>query len=49
MTNRQLSIQERSKKFTVRVVKAYVQINDNNHFNNAAAVLSKQFLRSGTN
>ena len=49
MTNRQLSIQERSKKFIVRVVKAYVQINDNNHFNNAAAVLSKQFLRSGTN
>ena len=48
MTNRQLSIQERSKKLAVRVVKAYVQINKDKHFNDAAAVLSKQFLRSGT-
>ncbi len=48
MNNTNLSIQERTKKFAVRVVKAYVQINNDNHFNNAAAVLSKQFLRSGT-
>ncbi len=48
MNNKQISIQERSKKFAVRVVRAYVQLNENNHFNNAAAVLSKQFLRSGT-
>ena len=48
MTNKKLSIQERTKKFAVRVVKAYVQINKDNHFNNAAAVLSKQFLKSGT-
>ena len=48
MTNSNISIQERTKKFAVRVIKAYVQINQNNHFNNAAAVLSKQFLRSGT-
>jgi hypothetical protein len=43
-----LTFQTSSKKFAVRVVKAYVQINKDNHFNNAAAVLSKQFLKSGT-
>ena len=48
MNNKQISIQERTKKFAVRVVKAYVEINKDNHFNNPAAVLSKQFLRSGT-
>ncbi len=48
MTNGQISLQERTKKFAVRVVKAYVQINQNKHFNSAEAVLSKQFLRSGT-
>ncbi len=48
MNNRQISIQERSKKFAVRVVKAYVQINKDRHFNDAAAVLSKQFLKAGT-
>ncbi len=46
--NSKISIQERTKKFAVRIVKAYVEINKNNHFNDAAAVLSKQFLRSGT-
>ncbi len=49
MNNKQTSIQERTKKFAVRVVRAYVQINKDKHFNDAAAVLSKQFLRSGTN
>ena len=48
MDKKQISIQERTKKFAVRVVRAYGQINQDNHFNNAAAVLSKQFLRSGT-
>jgi len=48
MTNKPVSIQERTKKFAVRVVKAYVQINKDKHFNDAAAVLSKQFLKSGT-
>ena len=48
MNNKQISIQERTKKFAVRVVEAYVEINKNNHFNNPAAVLSKQFVRSGT-
>ncbi len=31
MINKQVSIQERTKKFAVRVVKAYVQINKDNH------------------
>ena len=48
MVTNQTSIQERTKKFAVRVVKAYVQINKDNHFNSAVAVLSKQFLRAGT-
>ncbi|MDJ0747331.1 MAG: four helix bundle protein [Xenococcaceae cyanobacterium MO_167.B27] len=48
MDKKQISIQERTKKFAVRVVRAYVQINKDKHFNDAAAVLSKQFLRSGT-
>ena len=48
MVSSQLSIQERTKKFAVRVVKAYTQINKDNHFSSAAAVLSKQFLKAGT-
>ena len=42
-----VSIQQRSKSFAVRVIRAYVQLNKK-HFDDAAKVLSKQFLRSGT-
>ena len=48
MNNTSISIQERSKKFAVRVIKAYVELNENKNFNDASVVLSKQFLRSGT-
>jgi four helix bundle protein len=40
-------IQDRTKKFAVRVVKAYAELNKRN-FDDAGRVLSKQFLRSGT-
>ena len=43
-----ISIQERTKKFAIRVINAYTQIIKAKHFNDAAVVLSKQFLRSGT-
>ncbi len=42
-----ISIQERTKKFAIRVIKAYVELNKQ-HFDDAAKVLSKQFLRCGT-
>ncbi len=48
MNNSSISIQERTKKFAVRIIKAYVEINKNCHFSDAAAVLSKQFLKAGT-
>ena len=48
MNNSSISIQDRTKKFAVRVVKAYTQLNKNKHFTDASVVLSKQFLRSGT-
>ena len=48
MNNSNISIQERTKQFAIRVVNAYTQIIKNNHFNDAAVVLAKQFLRSGT-
>ena len=47
-TTPEITIQERSEQFAIRVVKAYAEINKHIHFNNAACVLSKQFLRSGT-
>ena len=43
-----ISIQVRSKNFASRVIKAYVEINKSNNFNDAAVILGKQFLRSGT-
>ncbi len=45
--NANISIQERTEKFAIRVVKAYSEINKR-HFDDAGKVLSKQFLRSGT-
>ena len=42
-----VSIQQRTKDFAVRVIRAYVQLGKK-HFDDAAKVLSKQFLRSGT-
>ena len=46
--NTKISIQERTKKFAIRVINAYTQIIKAKHFNDAAVILSKQFLRSGT-
>ncbi len=48
MTNTSISIQDRTKKFAIRVINAYSQINRKNHFNDAVVILAKQFLRSGT-
>jgi four helix bundle protein len=47
MGNDVISIQQRSKFFAIRVIKAYVEL-DKKHFNDASKVLAKQFLRSGT-
>jgi len=47
MDNSNNSIQDRTKKFAVRVIKAYVELNQRN-FDDAGKILSKQFLRSGT-
>jgi four helix bundle protein len=48
MNNTNITIQQRTKQFASRVIKAYAEINQKNHFNSASVVLSKQFLRSGT-
>ena len=42
-----ISIQERTENFAIRIVKAYSEINKR-HFDDAGKVLSKQLLRSGT-
>ena len=48
MNNHSISIQDRTEKFAIRCIIAYTEINKVNHFNDAAVVLSKQFLRSTT-
>jgi four helix bundle protein len=48
MNNTSISIQERSKKFAIRIINAYTEINKKSHFTDAVAIVSKQFLRSGT-
>ena len=48
MNNTNITVQQRTKNLASRIIKAYVEINKKNHFNNASVVLSKQFLRSGT-
>ena len=48
MKDTEISIQERTKKFAVRVIKAYVQICKIPNYDDAARVLAKQFLKSGT-
>lgn len=48
MINSNISIQDRTEKFAIRCINAYTEINKMNHFNSAAVVLSKQFLRSST-
>ncbi|WP_036478946.1 four helix bundle protein [Myxosarcina sp. GI1] len=42
-----ISIQQRTKHFAVRVIKAYIELSKK-HFDDAAKILSKQFLSSGT-
>lgn len=42
-----ISIQQRTKKFAVKVIRAYVELSKK-HFDDAGKVLAKQFLRSGT-
>ncbi len=48
MTHNNISIQDRTKKFAIRVINAYTEINNKSHFNDASVIISKQFLRSGT-
>ena len=45
--NINISIQERTEDFAIRIIKAYSELNKRN-FDDAAKLLSKQFLRSGT-
>ena len=45
--NENISIQERTENFAIRVIKAYIELNKR-PFDDAGKVLSKQFLRSGT-
>ena len=43
-----ITIQERTKVFAIRSIKAYCRIVQQKNFNDPAVVLAKQFLRSST-
>ena len=45
--NTNITIQERTENFAIRIIKAYSELNKR-HFDDAGKILSKQFLRSGT-
>ncbi|MCC5648674.1 four helix bundle protein [Nostoc sp. XA013] len=45
--NANISIQERTENFAIRVIKAYYELNKR-PFDDAGKILSKRFLRSGT-
>jgi four helix bundle protein len=47
MSNNEITIQERSKRFAIRAIKAYCELQKLN-YDDASRVLSKQFLRSST-
>ena len=47
MNNSQITIQQRTENFAVRVIKAYCQLKTRS-FDDAGNILAKQFLRSGT-
>lgn len=47
MPNSNITIQKRTEDFSIRIIKTYSKLNQR-HFDDAAKVLSKQFLRSGT-
>ena len=48
MENFNTFLQKKTKILAIRIVNAYTEINNKQHFNSAASVLSEQFLRSGT-
>ena len=48
MSDNQISIQDRTKKFAVRTINSYTEIKKNHHFDDAIVIMSKQLLRSGT-
>ena len=45
--DKDISIQQRTENFVIRVIKAYSELTKR-HFDDGGKVLSKQFLRSGT-
>ena len=47
MHNNNISIQDRSKLFAIRAIKAYTELNKR-HFDDAGKVLAKQFFRAST-
>ena len=47
MKNNNISIQDRTRYFGVRIIKAYCELKNRN-YDDAGKVLSKQLLRSGT-
>ena len=48
MLDKDTTIQCKTKQFAIRVVLAYTEIIKKSHYDDAAKVLAKQFLRSGT-
>ena len=48
MVDKDTTIQSKSKDFAIRVIFAYTEIIKKSKYDDAARILSKQFLRSGT-
>ena len=48
MNNNKITIQDRTKLFAIRSIRAYSRIINNKHFNDPGVILAKQFLRSST-
>ncbi len=45
MNDTSITIQDRPENFAIRTIKAYTEINKNNHFYDAVELISKRFFR----
>ena len=48
MSDKSAGLRQRTKVFANRIIKLYTNIQNTYHFNDAAMVLAKQLIRSGT-
>ena len=46
--DRNAALRDRTKAYASRIIKLYMSLQQNYHYNDAAMVIAKQILRSGT-